>query len=70
MTKTMAKKKREHLVRTTGRDVTSVRGVTTDFSTHERKTKTKHEKLNKIQSKHKKRYLQNQHSEDNAFYYE
>jgi hypothetical protein len=69
MGRSKAKKKREHLLRTKGRNVTISRGAACEFSTHERRTMTKQEKLRKIRNKHKKRYLQNQHREDNAFYF-
>lgn len=67
MAKTKAKKQREHLLRTTKRDVTSSRGTEIDFSTHVRKTKTKVEKIRKSQTKHKKRILQEYKNEGDAF---
>lgn len=67
MAKSKAKKRREHLLRTMNRDVTSSRGIQCDFSTHVRKTKTKVEKLKKEQTKHKKRILQQYNHEGDAF---
>ena len=69
MAKSKARKKRDHLLRTRGRDVTILRGPQADFSTHERKTLTKSEKLHRNRTKHKKRYLQNKCREDSAFYF-
>ncbi|MEC2111004.1 hypothetical protein [Bacillus stercoris] len=54
MAKSQAKKKREHRLRNGGRDVSSSRGSTPSFSTHERMTKSKKEILNK--RKHKNPY--------------
>ncbi|MGM0846686.1 MAG: hypothetical protein ACQEUT_17050 [Bacillota bacterium] len=68
MTKSKARKKREYLLRTEGRDVTRLRGHHGEFNTHERKTMTKAEKLKKVHTKHKKRHLQDNHHEDGAFY--
>ncbi len=67
MAKSNARKKREHLLRNGKRDVTSSRGIQVDFSTHERKTKTKIEKLTKNVTKHKKRTLQDFTQDGNAF---
>ena len=69
MAKSKARKKRDHLLRTRGRDVTILRGSQADFSTHERKTLTKSEKLQRNRTKHKKCYLQNECREDSAFYF-
>jgi hypothetical protein len=68
MAKSKAKKERDHLLRTRGRDVTVLRAPGCQFSTHERKTMTKKERSRKSETKHKKRYLQKQHLEDNAFF--
>ncbi|RIW29278.1 hypothetical protein D3H55_19305 [Bacillus salacetis] len=67
MGKSSAKKKREHVLRTRGKDVTDFRGSANGFSTHERKTMTKQETMRKSETKHKKRYLQKHHLEDSAF---
>lgn len=53
MSETRAKRKRKKLLKQQGLDVTAFRG-SVDFSTHERKTKTKQEALTKSFSKHKK----------------
>ncbi|MGF2615732.1 hypothetical protein FZC84_06585 [Rossellomorea vietnamensis] len=66
MAKSKARKKREHLLRTEGRDVTRLRGNALQFSTHERKTMTKEEKARKSHTKHKKRHLQESYHEDSA----
>ncbi|WP_226674077.1 hypothetical protein [Rossellomorea aquimaris] len=58
MAKSKAKKKRDHQLRNTGRDLSIYRGTTPDFSTMMRRTKTKKESLLKEQTKHKKRPLQ------------
>ncbi|MCT8139163.1 hypothetical protein H1D32_16500 [Anaerobacillus sp. CMMVII] len=68
MAKTKARKQREHQLRNKKRDVTSSRGTTVDFSTHERKTKTKLEKIRKHDTKHKKRFLQEYKHEGDAFF--
>ena len=47
MAKSHAKKKRLHQLRTTGKDVSSMRNDI-EFSTHVRKTKTKKEKLHHL----------------------
>ncbi|MET3697081.1 hypothetical protein SAMN05877753_101341 [Bacillus oleivorans] len=69
MAKSKARKKREHILRNSGRDVTIIRGEQPEFSTHERKTKTKIEIQKRMISKHKKRFLQNQNEEGIAFYF-
>lgn len=53
MSESKAKKKRKKLLRQNGLDVTIYRG-TVPFSTHERKTKTKRETIEKEFKKHKK----------------
>lgn len=68
MAKSMAKRKREHLLRTMGKDVTIMRNEI-DFSTHVRKTKTKKEKLQQQLNKHKKHFRQGMIPGGNAFYY-
>ncbi|WP_243297729.1 hypothetical protein [Bacillus litorisediminis] len=67
MAKSNARKKREHIQRNSGRDVTILRGEQPQFSTHERKTKTKLEIQKTMISKHKKRFLQNQNEDGIAF---
>lgn len=66
MAKSKARKKREHTLRTEGRDVTCLRAAAGEFSTHERKTMTKDEKARKFHTKHKKRHLQDSYHEDSA----
>ncbi len=68
MAKSNAKKKRLHQLRTTGKDVSSMRNEV-DFSTHVRVTKTKKEKLLHYNNKHKKHFQQGVHLDGNAFYY-
>ncbi|WP_332645655.1 hypothetical protein [Lysinibacillus sp. 54212] len=53
MSNSDAKKKRMKLLRNQQKDVTIQRGVA-DFSTHERKTKTKRESMDKEIKKYKK----------------
>lgn len=53
MSLSKAQKKRRKLMRTEGKDVTQFRG-TTSFSTHERVTKSKTEKMEQQREKHKK----------------
>lgn len=53
MAKSKARKKREHHMRNNGVDVTKLRGVQPDFSTHTRKAPSKQAKLNKEWSKYK-----------------
>ena len=50
-----AKKKRMHIKRTVGKDVEKNR-QSSSFSTHERLTKTKNEKLEHDYTKYKKQY--------------
>ncbi|WP_064093633.1 hypothetical protein [Rossellomorea aquimaris] len=57
MAKSRAKKRREHHLRNTRRDVTQSRGHHPDFSTFERKTKSRLDMVIKEQTKHKKRSL-------------
>lgn len=53
LSESKAKRKRKKLLRQKGLDVTTYRG-TVSFSTHERKTKTKKETIEKSMKKHKK----------------
>ena len=66
MAKSAAQKKRAHLLRTTGKDVTTLRNEV-DFSMHVRQTKTKKEKLHQLQNKHKKHFQQGVYPNGNAF---
>ena len=68
MAKSHAKKKRLHQLRTTGKDVSSMRNDI-ELSTHVRKTKTKKEKLHHLHNKHKKHFQQGLYPDGNAFYY-
>lgn len=56
MSNSNAKKKRLKLLRQQGKDVTLSRD-SVSFSTHERKTKTKLEALEKMDKKYKKQFL-------------
>ncbi len=58
MAQSRAKKKRMHIKRTAGKDVGKNR-QSNSFSTHERTTKTKTEKLMHDFTKHKKQYTDN-----------
>ncbi|KAA0564276.1 hypothetical protein F0342_08800 [Bacillus sp. CH30_1T] len=55
MSKSKARRKRDHILRNTGRDLTKLRSTLPDFSIMERTTKTKKETIAKDQTKHKKR---------------
>jgi len=55
MAQSKAKKKRTHIKRTVGKDVEKNR-QSSSFSTHERTTKTKNEKMEHDFTKHKKQY--------------
>ncbi|MFF5816215.1 hypothetical protein ACM1TL_07030 [Lysinibacillus capsici] len=55
MSQSKAKKKRMHIKRTVGKDVEKNR-QSISFSTHERLTKTKNEKLEHNYTKYKKQY--------------
>lgn len=55
MSQSKAKKKRMHIKRTDGKDVEKNR-QSSSFSTHERLTKTKNEKLEHDYTKYKKQY--------------
>ena len=65
MAKSVAKRKRLHQLRTTGKDVTKLRGEAA-FSLHVRKTKTKQERLQQMEKKHKK-HFQGPRPDGNAF---
>ena len=67
MAKSAAYKKRAHQLRNTGKDVSAFRNDV-DFSTHVRMTKTKKEKLQQYQNKHKKHFQQGLRPDGNAFY--
>ncbi|WP_144509805.1 hypothetical protein [Bacillus sp. FJAT-22090] len=67
MAKSAAKRKRAHQLRNTGKDVTELRNEI-DFSMHVRTTKTKKEKLQQLNNKHKKHFLQGVYPDGNAFY--
>ena len=66
MAKSAAKRKRMHKLRTTGKDVTRLRGGLV-FSLHVRKTKTKQERLQQMEKKHKK-HFQGPKPDGNAFF--
>lgn len=66
MAKTKSRKLREHILRNSGRDVTKFRGEN-DFSTHVRKSKTKHEKLKSVECKYKKQFLRGDKTNGIAF---
>ena len=66
MAKTKSRKQRDHMLRNSGRDVTLFRSGS-EFSTHERKTKTKREKLNSKESKYKKQFLKGEQPNGIAF---
>lgn len=55
MVKSKARKKREHMLRNTGKDAAASRGKAPDFSTHVRKTKSRREELAKLHMKHKRK---------------
>ncbi|MCY8009179.1 hypothetical protein MOJ76_12800 [Bacillus haynesii] len=55
MAKSKARKKREHMLRNTGRDAAASRGKAPDFSTHVRKTKSRRDELAKLHMKHKRK---------------
>ena len=67
MAKSAAKRKRSHLLRNTGKDVTKLRNDI-DFSTHVRMTKTKKEKLQRSENKYKKHFQQGLYPDGDAFY--
>jgi len=55
MAKTKSRKQRDHVLRNSGRDVTLFRNGN-EFSTHERKTKTKLEKMDNKVHKYKQQF--------------
>ncbi len=65
MGKSAAQRKRRHQLRTTGKDVTKLRGEAT-FSMHVRKTKTKQARLQQLEKKYKK-HFQGSRPDGNAF---
>ncbi|MGD6817869.1 hypothetical protein ACQCVE_12460 [Metabacillus sp. 113a] len=67
MSKSKARKQREHTIRNHGSDTAKLRGAAPDYSLHERKTMTKQEKWKKTYSKHKKRSLHGASDEGIAF---
>ncbi|MFJ8064528.1 hypothetical protein ACIQYS_07845 [Psychrobacillus sp. NPDC096426] len=67
MAKSAAKRKRTHLLRNTGKDVTKLRNDV-DFSTHVRTTKTKKEILQRNDNKYKKHFHRDNDLVGNAFY--
>lgn len=67
MAKSAAKRKRSHLLRNTGKDVTKLRNDI-DFSTHVRMTKTKKEKLQRNENKYKKHFQPGLYPDGDAFY--
>ncbi|TQR19504.1 hypothetical protein [Psychrobacillus vulpis] len=67
MAKSAAKRKREHELRNTGKDVSMLRNDV-DFSTHVRMTKTKKEKLDQQHRKYKKHFAKGIVPDGNAFY--
>ena len=66
MAKTKSRKQRDHVLRNSGRDVTLFRN-NNEFSTHERKTKTKREKLDKKVRKYKQQFLKGEQTNGIAF---
>ncbi|WP_277585217.1 hypothetical protein [Psychrobacillus antarcticus] len=68
MSKSTARRKREHQLRNQGKDVSMARNGT-NFSTYVRMTKTKNEKLQKQYSKYKKHFTKGITPDGNAFYY-
>lgn len=68
MAKSAAKRKREHLLRNLGKDVTIARNEV-DFSTHVRMTKSKKGKLQQQYTKYKKHFTKGIIPDGNAFYY-
>ncbi|MCR4385420.1 MULTISPECIES: hypothetical protein [Bacillus amyloliquefaciens group] len=67
MAKSKTKKMREHLKRNGMRDAVLSRGTAPSFSTHERVTKTKKDRLERI--KHKKRNLYDHRSDDGGSFF-
>ncbi|SDN10726.1 hypothetical protein SAMN05518871_103311 [Psychrobacillus sp. OK028] len=69
MAKSAAKRKRDHLLRNIGKDVTVARNEV-NFSTHVRMTKSKKEKLQQHYTKYKKHFTKGTIPDGNAFYYD
>ncbi|MFJ7826506.1 hypothetical protein [Psychrobacillus sp. NPDC096623] len=69
MAKSAAKRRREHLLRNLGKDVTIARNEV-NFSTHVRMTKSKKEKLQQNYNKYKKHFTKGTIPDGNAFYYD
>lgn len=67
MAKSKTKKMREHLKRNGMRDAVLSRGTAPSFSTHERVTKTKKDRLERI--KHKKRNPYDHRSDDGGSFF-
>ncbi|KOO51312.1 hypothetical protein ABE042_02190 [Viridibacillus arvi] len=61
-----AKRRRQHVLRNLGKDVTTQRGEVA-FSTHTRTTKTKKDKLQVQFHKHKKHFQGDHYSDGDAF---
>lgn len=68
MSKSTARRKREHQLRNQGKDVSMARNEAS-FSTYVRMTKTKNENLQKQYSKYKKHFTKGITPDGNAFYY-
>ncbi|QUG41824.1 hypothetical protein KD050_00530 [Psychrobacillus sp. INOP01] len=69
MAKSAAKRKREHLLRNLGKDVTLARNEV-DFSTHVRVTKSKKAKQQQQYTKYEKHFTKGMMPDGNAFYYD
>jgi len=69
MAKSDARRKRDHLTRNLGKDVSLARNEV-NFSTHVRMTKSKKEKLQQQYTKYKKHFTKGQIPDRNAFYYD
>lgn len=67
MAKSAAKRKRDHILRNLGKDVTIARNEV-KFSTHVRMTKSKQEKLQQHYTKYKKHFTKGTQPDGNAFY--
>ena len=66
MTKSKARKRRDHRNRNLGRGVTLITSEI-EISTHVRKTKTKREKLNSTETKYRKQFHRGDESDGIAF---
>ncbi|SFQ03045.1 hypothetical protein SAMN05421670_0689 [Psychrobacillus psychrotolerans] len=69
MAKSTARRKRDHLIRNLGKDVSLARNEV-NFSTHVRMTKSKKEKLQQQYTKYKKHFTEGITPNGNAFYYD